>query len=51
MREKLIDAIVELAGADLRETHDIAQLLKESEEELIDRLISLAEYWKEYRVW
>lgn len=38
---------MDLAGDELQETHDIVRLAKESEEQLVDRLISIAEYFQE----
>jgi hypothetical protein len=46
-REKLVDAIIELAGDEFQSRHDIFNLAKESEEELIDRVINIAHYYKQ----
>lgn len=44
MREKLINAIIEYAGDELDE-FDYQKMSRESEEELIDRLIHILEYY------
>jgi hypothetical protein len=44
MREKLINAIIEYAGDELSE-YDYADIARESEEELVDRLIYVLEYY------
>lgn len=46
MREKLINAIIDMAGDELESTSDLILLAKDSEEQLVDRLISIAEYYK-----
>ena len=48
MRQKLIDAIIELSGDELQETHNLIQLARETDEQLIDRIISIAQYYQEY---
>lgn len=44
MREKLINAITDLASDEL-DTETLLQLAKESEEQLLDRLIHIAYYY------
>lgn len=44
MREKLINAIIEYAGDELDE-FDYQRMSRESEEELVDRLIHILEYY------
>lgn len=44
MREKLINAIIEYAGDELDE-FDYQKMSRESEEELVDRLIHILEYY------
>jgi hypothetical protein len=46
-REKLVDSIIDLAGDEyLQSPHDLIELAKESDEQLIDRLIQIAHYYK-----
>jgi hypothetical protein len=45
MREKLVYAIVEYAGDEL-DYSDLKRIATESEEELVDRLIHILEYYK-----
>jgi len=44
MREKLINAIIEYAGDELDE-FDYQRMSRESEEELVERLIYILEYY------
>ena len=44
MREKLINAIIEYAGDELDEI-DYQKMSRENEEELVDRLIYILEYY------
>jgi len=48
IRQKLVDAIVELTGSELNEfTHkDFIDLAKESDSQLIDRLIHISHWYK-----
>lgn len=46
-REKLVDAIITLAGDEYQDRHSLILLAKMDEEELIDNLISIAEYYKD----
>jgi dihydrodipicolinate synthase/N-acetylneuraminate lyase len=46
IREKLIDAILVLAGDEYENTQDFINLAKKSEESLIDDLISIAMYYQ-----
>jgi len=49
MREKLISAIVELTGSELNEftRADFIALAKESEDQLLDRLIHIAKWYQD----
>lgn len=47
MREKLIDAILDLASDEFEDTKELIELAKESEEQLLDRLIHIAKYYYE----
>lgn len=46
MREKLIDAILNYASDEFENKYDVIQLAKESEEQLLDRLINILEWYK-----
>ncbi len=46
-REKLVDAIIDLAGDEFQSRHDLIQLAKETEEQLVERLVHIAHYYKE----
>lgn len=46
MRTKLIDAIIDLSGDEFESKQDLIELAKESEDQLVDRLISIAEYYR-----
>lgn len=46
-REKLIDAILDLSGDEFESNYSFVKLAKESEDELIDRLINIADYYQE----
>lgn len=46
-RSKLIDAILELATDECDDVKEMTQLAKESEEQLIERIISIAQWYKE----
>jgi len=50
IREHLIDAIIELSGDELETEQDLIRLAKESEEELIYRIVYIAEYYKEQTI-
>ena len=45
LREKLIDNIIYYSGNDYESKKDYLDLAKESEEELIDRLIDILDYY------
>lgn len=47
MREKLIDAILDLSSDEFEDSKEIIELAKESEEQLLDRLIHIAKYYYE----
>ena len=46
-RENFISAIVYLAGDELETFEDMLKLAKESEDQLINRLIGIAYYYKD----
>jgi hypothetical protein len=45
MREKLVGNILYYAGDEFETTDDVTELAMESEEELIDRLINILDYY------
>jgi hypothetical protein len=47
IREHLINAILELAGDEFDGSYSLIKLARESEEELIHRIIDIAKYYKE----
>lgn len=47
MREKLIDALLDLSSDEFEDTKELIELAKESEEQLLDRLIHIAKYYYE----
>lgn len=47
IREHLINAIIELSGEELEYKNDLIILAKESEEELIHRILHVARYYKD----
>lgn len=47
MREKLIDALLDLSSDEFEDSKEIIELAKESEEQLLDRLIHIAKYYYE----
>lgn len=47
MREKLINTILELASDECQDVSEMIQIAKETDEQLIDRIISIAMYYKE----
>lgn len=47
MRDTLIDAIIDLAGDEYESPSDLIQLAKESEYELVDRLVSIACFYRD----
>lgn len=46
MRKKIIDAILDLSGDEIQ-ISDIIEIASEDTEQLVDRLISIAEWYKE----
>lgn len=46
MREKLINAILDLAGDEFEDRNSLIDLALSSDEDLVDRLVSIAEYYK-----
>ncbi len=46
MREKLIDAIIDMAGDEFETTTDVIKLAKMSDEKLVDEVINIAEYYR-----
>ena len=47
MREKLINAILDLAGDEFEDKNSLIKLAKMSEEELVDNLINIGEYYRD----
>ena len=47
MRELLIDAILELSDDELEDRDDIIELAKESETQLVERLIGIACFYRD----
>lgn len=47
MREKLITSILDLASDELMNYSDLILLAKDSDEQLVDRLISIANYYQQ----
>jgi hypothetical protein len=47
MREGLIDAILNLSGDEYESIDDVIELAKESEEQLIERLIGIACFYRD----
>jgi hypothetical protein len=47
MRTKLIDAIIDLSGDEFESKQDFLELAKESEDQLVDRLIAIAEFYRD----
>jgi glucokinase len=47
MRELLIDAILDLSGDEYESKEDIIELAKESEAQLIDRIIAVACFYRD----
>jgi hypothetical protein len=46
MREKLVLAILDLAGDEYEDKESFIELCVSSEESLVDKLISIAQYYK-----
>jgi len=46
LREKLVDAILDLSGDEFGYLEDVKTLAKESESELVERVIHIAEQFK-----
>ena len=47
MRELLIDAIMDLSTDEFETVEDVLELAKESEKELLERIISIACYYRD----
>jgi hypothetical protein len=47
MRETLIDAILDLSGDEYESRQDVIELARESEPELIDRIIAIACFYRD----
>jgi predicted lactoylglutathione lyase len=47
MRELLIDAIINLSGDEYESIDDVIELAKESENELVERLIGIACFYRD----
>jgi hypothetical protein len=46
IREKIIDAIIDLASDEVETVHEVWKYAKMSEEQLICELINIAEYYR-----
>ena len=46
MREKLIDAIFDMAGDEMENIQDVKKYASMSDEQLVDELINIAEYYR-----
>ena len=46
MRQKLIDAIFDMAGDEIETVQDAKKFAMMSDEQLVDELINLAEYYR-----
>jgi hypothetical protein len=46
LREKLIDAIVDMAGDEIETPQDMIKFAKMSDEQLAEELINIAEYYR-----
>jgi hypothetical protein len=47
MRELLIDAIFNLSGDEYESVQDVIELAKESEQQLVERLVSIACFYRD----
>jgi len=47
MRELLIDAIFDLSGDEYESVQDVLELAKESEAQLVERLVGIACFYRE----
>jgi len=47
MRELLIDAIFDLSGDEYESVEDVIELAKESEAQLVERLIGIASFYRD----
>jgi len=47
MRELLIDAIFNLSGDEYESVQDVIELAKESEDQLVDRIIAIACFYRD----
>jgi hypothetical protein len=47
MRELLIDALINLSGDEYETVNDVLELAKESEAQLVDRLIAIACFYRD----
>jgi hypothetical protein len=47
MRETLIDAILDLSGDEYETIQDVIELAKESEQQLVERLIGVACFYRD----
>jgi hypothetical protein len=47
MRELLIDAIFNLSGDEYETIYDVLELAKESEDQLVDRIIAIACFYRD----
>ena len=46
LREKLIDAIMDMAGDEIETPQDVVKFAKMSDEQLVEELINIAEYYR-----
>jgi uncharacterized protein YciU (UPF0263 family) len=46
LREKLIDAIMDMAGDEIETPQDVVKFAKMSDEQLADEVINIAEYYR-----
>ena len=47
MRELLIDAILDLSGDEYESRQDVIELAKESEQQLVERLVGIACFYRD----
>jgi len=47
MRELLIDAILNLSGDEYETVNDVIELAKENEQQLVERLVSIACFYRD----
>jgi len=47
MRELLIDSILDLSGDEYETVNDVIELAKENEQQLLERVIDIANYYRD----